>query len=89
MIRAADLGNQGGDRRILITVTADPRCRVEVAGLKDLIRLVVAVRASTERMSVKRSSRAACFGKCSQMLTPGSRVGMTENGPRFSRVARV
>ena len=39
---------------------------------------------STERMIVNWSSIAACFGRCSQMRTPGSLVGMTPNGPRFS-----
>src|SRR5262245_25038861 len=41
-------------------------------------------RQSTERMSVKRSSRAAIFGRCSMMRTPGSFVVVTPNGPRFS-----
>ena len=34
-------------------------------------------------MIVNLSSIAACFGRCSQKKTPGSRVGMTPNGPRF------
>ncbi len=43
MIRAAELGNEGGDRRILVAVAVEPRCSVEVAGLKDPVRLVVAI----------------------------------------------
>src|SRR5436190_12011248 len=35
-------------------------------------------------MSVKRSMRAACFGRCSQIIVPGTRVRITLKGPRFS-----
>lgn len=38
---------------------------------------------STDRMIVNWSSIAACFGRCSQMIVPGSFVCVTPNGPRF------
>ena len=38
------------------------------------------LRASTERMSVKRSNMAACFGRCSQIATPGQFRGDRRKG---------
>src|ERR1700733_13937723 len=43
MIRAAELGNEGGDRGILVAVAVDARLGVEFGGLKDPVRFVVAV----------------------------------------------
>lgn len=43
MICAAELGNDRGDRRILVAIAVEARRSVEVAGLKDSVRLVVAV----------------------------------------------
>ena len=42
-------------------------------------------RQSTERMSENLSIIAACFGRCSQMDTPGIAVSIGMNGPRFSK----
>ena len=41
-------------------------------------------RQSTDRMTVIRSRILACNGRCSQNLTPGTRVAIVPKGPRVS-----
>ena len=43
MIRPAELGHHRADGRVFVAIAVDSRSRVQVAGLKDLVRLVVAV----------------------------------------------
>ena len=84
MVRPAEFGDHRADGRILVAVAVDARRGVEIAGLKDLVRLVVAV-AGVDRTNEREAiEHRRLFRQVLANMTPGSRVAIGENGPRFS-----
>jgi hypothetical protein len=65
------LRDERADGRVLLASGLVRGSASQVCRLKDLVGLVVAVPASTERMIVNLSSIAACLGRCSQIDDAG------------------
>ena len=61
-----------------------PRLGLEVAGLEDRVRLVVAVAGIDRADDRELVEHRRLLGQVLAEERPGSRVGMTPNGPRFS-----